>query len=119
MPARGLTADARMELYDRPFRLIGIDDLGPISPESEGHSYILHAECAFSHYAWLKAAPDNSASTWAKFLVENVMFDLAGFPLVLRSDRGSAFTSEIVVQINDLLGSSVRWAAPTTQSRRA
>ena len=49
-PARGLTADASMELYDRPFRLIGIGDLGPISSESEGCSYVLHAECAFSHY---------------------------------------------------------------------
>ena len=31
------------------------------------------------------------------------MFDLAGFPPVLRSDRGAAFTSEIVAQINQLL----------------
>ena len=95
-PGKGLSADARMELYDRPFRLIGIDDLGPISPESEGKSYILHAECAFSHYTRLKATAANDAETWARFLVEDAFFDLAGFPAVLRSDRGSAFVSEIV-----------------------
>jgi hypothetical protein len=102
-PTKALTPDARMELYDRPFRILGIDDLGPISPPSEGNSYILHAECAFSHYIWLKAAPDNGAATWARFLVEGVMFDLAGFVPVLRSDRGSAFVSDIVAQICTLV----------------
>jgi len=92
-----------MELYDRPFRILGIDDLGPISPPSEGNSYILHAECTFSHYIWLRAAPDNGALTWARFLVEHVMFDLAGFVPVLRSDRGAAFVSDIVAQICTLV----------------
>ena len=91
-----------MELFDRPFRVLGIDDLGPITPPSGGCSYILHAECAFSHYIWLQAAPDNGAETWAKFLLEGVMFDLAGFPPILRSDRGPAFISEVVARINAL-----------------
>jgi hypothetical protein len=37
-------------------------------------------------------------------LVEHVYFDIAGFPAVLRSDRGKSFTAAIVQQVNQLLG---------------
>ena len=33
-----------------------------------------------------------------------MFFDVAGFPAVLRSDRGSEFTSEIVKAVNKLIG---------------
>ena len=36
--------------------------------------------------------------------MEEVFFDLAGFPAVLRSDRGKAFLSEVVRAVNDYLG---------------
>ena len=98
------TPDARMELYDRPFRIRGIGDLGPISPPSDGNSCSLHAVRALSHYVWLRAPPDNGAETWVHFFAEQVMFDLAGFVLVLRSDRGAAFVSEVVEQINKPVG---------------
>jgi len=46
----------------------------------------------------------NSAEDWAQFLVEGVFLDLAGFPTVLRSDRGKEFTNQVVAAVNKRLG---------------
>ena len=47
-PQRTLTAQQRSELHDRPFRVLFIDTLGPISPEGEnGELYIFHSEDLF------------------------------------------------------------------------
>ena len=87
-PSVGLTAQQRMELHDRPFRVLFIDTLGPITPTDEDNRVIMHAECPFTRYAWVKAAPADTDDAWARFLVEDIFFDVCGFPGVLRSDRG-------------------------------
>ena len=46
----------------------------------------------------------DTAEEWAKFLVYNVFFDVAGFPAVLRSDKGSEFVNSIIEAVNDTLG---------------
>jgi len=46
----------------------------------------------------------DTAEEWARFLVQDVFFDVAGFPAVLRSDRGNDYTSSIIEAVNDLLG---------------
>jgi hypothetical protein len=102
-PARPLSTSARTELYQRPFRTIMIDAFGPIVPAVDGKTWVFQALCPFSKWTWLSAEPDNEASTWARFLVEDVFFDLAGFPVVLRTDRAKAFTSQILAEINDRL----------------
>ena len=73
-------------------------------PPSDGNEIIFHVECPFSRWPWIKAVPADTADEWAKFIVEEVFFDLAGFPVVLRSDRGKAFLSEVVRAVNDYLG---------------
>ena len=45
---------------------------------------------------------------WARFLVEDVFLDLCGFPLVLRSDRGAAYTGKVIAEVTKLLGISHR-----------
>ena len=95
-PSPALTAEQRTELYERPFRMLFMDTLGPISPADGGYKYIAHVECPFTRYVWLHPMVDDSADEWAKFLVEHVFFDVAGFPAVLRSDRGKAFTSNVI-----------------------
>ena len=99
-PQKGLTPEDRHELYERPFRVLFIDAIGPISPAPEGYTHIYHCECPFTRFAWLKAETANTEELWAKFLVEDVFFDLAGFPVVLRSDRGAAFTGGVIAAIN-------------------
>ena len=102
-PQPGLTAEQRMELHDRPFRVLFMDTVGPVQPASAGNKYIFHVECPFSRWPWIKASPHDNAEEWAKFLVEDVFFDVAGFPAVLRSDRGAPFTSEVVKAVNTYL----------------
>ena len=103
-PQKGLTTERRTELYQRPFRTIFVDTVGPINPPDRGFTYIIHASCPFSGWCWLKPTISNSAEYVAKFLLEDVYFDIAGFPMVLRSDRGAEFLNDTVKTINDLLG---------------
>ena len=99
-----MTAEARTELHERPFKVLFIDTMGPITPASQGYRYIAHVECPFSRFCWIKPLKENDAISWARFLVEEVFFDLAGFPTVLRSDRGAEFNNEIITEVNKLLG---------------
>ena len=78
-PQPGLAVSQRMELHDRPFKVLFIDTVGPISPPSNGCSYIYHCECPFSRWPWVHAAATDTAEEWAKWLVEEVFFDIAGF----------------------------------------
>ena len=103
-PSAALSSEARTELHDRPFKVLFVDSVGPIYPQSRGFAYVLHAECPFTRFTWLKAVEKDDDHTWAVFLLEEVMFDLCGFPLVLRSDRGAPFVSRLVAEINQLLG---------------
>jgi len=57
--------------------------------------------CGFTLFAWLEATENDDAETAAKFLAETVFLDLAGFPMVLRSDRGSAYVTEVVKALNE------------------
>ena len=81
-----------------------IDAVGEIRPSSQGMSFIYHASCPFSHWTWISAQKKNDAETWARWLVEEVYFDLAGFSMVLRSGQGVEFVAEIVHSINEMLG---------------
>ena len=104
-PMKGISIEQRTMLYDRPFRVLLIDAMGPIEPPGEnGEQYIIHCQCPFSGWPWLKAVKSDDGLTTAKFLVEDVFFDVAGFPTVLRSDRGSSYTSNIVAEVNKILG---------------
>ena len=43
-PQKGLTTEQRVELYERPFKALFVDTIGPFEPKSDGCSYIFHAE---------------------------------------------------------------------------
>ena len=103
-PQPGITTDQRMELHDRPFRVLFTDAIGPISPKDGDFEYLFHAEDPFTRWAWVHPAKTDSADEWAAFLVEQVFFDLCGFPALLRTDRGSSFTSTLVAAVNAMLG---------------
>ena len=103
-PQPCLTAAERSELHSRPFRTLFMDTIGPIHPKSDGKHFIAHVECPFSKFPWLKGLEKDDAASWAQFLVDEVFFDLAGFPAVLRSDRGGPFVSDTVRAVNQLLG---------------
>ena len=56
----------------------------------------------FTCFAWLKASPDETEQSWAKFHLEDVFLDVCGFPVFLRSDRGAASTGRLVEELNRL-----------------
>ena len=103
-PQAGITTDQRMELHDRPFRVLFTDAIGPIHPKDGEFEYLFHAEDPFSRWCWVAPAKSDSAEEWAAFLVEQVFFDICGFPAVLRTDRGAAYTSSLVAAVNAMLG---------------
>ena len=99
-----MSSETRSELHERPFRVLFIDTVGPIAPTSEGYMYLAHVECPFSRFCWLEPLKENTEQEWARVLIQHVFFDLAGFPTVLRSDRGAEFTGSVVKAINEFLG---------------
>ena len=46
-PQKALTAELRSQLYLRPFRVLIIDTIGPITPAVRAFEFILHASCPF------------------------------------------------------------------------
>ena len=103
-PQPGSTAEQRMELHGKFSPGLVMVAMGPTQPASEGNAYIFHAECPFSRWCSVTASKKDNAEKWARFLVEEVFFDVAGFPAVVRSDRGPAFISEVVRSVNVYLG---------------
>ena len=96
---------------------MGFDTVGPIHPPCGEHRYIFHAECPFTRWCWIRPSPADSADAWARFLVEEVLFDAVGIPGVLRSDRGAAFVSGVVKSANELLNTHVFGSSYHPQSQ--
>ena len=57
----------------------------------------------FSYWLWAIPVDNNNARETAKALLLHVYCDLAGWPAVLRSDRGE-FTFDVVRELNEMLG---------------
>ncbi len=82
-PRAALRADERSELFYRPMRVLFIDFIGPIFPETpRGAKYMLTIKCPLSRYMWIKATKDVTADTVATVLVLECFFDVAGFPQI-------------------------------------
>ena len=73
----------RSERYTAPFRVLMVDLVGPLEPESEGYRYILTAMDVFSLWSWLVPLETKEPSEVSGALYRNVYLDLAGFPLIL------------------------------------
>ena len=97
----GISAARRVELYSHPFRVIQIDtvDAGA-DVEKQGYRYVFTAICPFSRWVWLVPMYGRTAPEVAQVLVARVFCDLAGFPVVLRSDWATEFTGEVLREIN-------------------
>ncbi|HLX55158.1 MAG TPA: RNase H-like domain-containing protein, partial [Aquella sp.] len=70
-----------------------IDYIGPFQ-NCQSKKYILLASCNFSKYVVAIPTSDMTAITAAKFILYNIGLKFM-FPQIIRSDRGSAFLSEV------------------------
>jgi hypothetical protein len=93
-----------------PFSSWVVDYAGPMDGE-----YIFVAICVFSSYAIFCKADDCTAATTAQIILERIICQF-GVPLNIYSDRGSAFTSDIITEISQKLG--IRWRASCSYSPR-
>lgn len=90
------------QVPSRPFEVIHIDLKNLTRKTHQGNVALAIAVCAFSKFPVVKAIPDYSAVTVAKFLVEDVI-SIFGNISVCHTDRGSQFTSELWREVAKLM----------------
>ena len=91
----------KLPLIGTPFSVMCVDIIGPISPPSDGHRYILTAIDLCTRFPEAIPLKDISTSTVAEALLE--VFSRIGLPDRIHSDRASQFTSEVMREVYRLL----------------
>ena len=83
---------------DKPFDLVGIDFIGPLTETNNGNKHIL----VFTDYAtrWVEAfaTKDQKAMTVAKILIEEIISRHSA-PASLLSDKGRNFLSDVISEV--------------------
>lgn len=83
------------ELATEPFEVIGVDFMGPITPQSmNGNSYIMVMTGYFTKWVEAVALPNITAQTTAESFYKNII-QWHGLPKAILSDRGTNFTSKL------------------------
>lgn len=94
----GVTPPAQVPtLPERPGQIVGIDFVGPL-PAGRTTQYLLTAVDHFTKYAEAYVVPDCTANTAAEVLATKFI-PTHGTPESLVSDRGTAFTSQLLVTL--------------------
>jgi len=94
-----------------PFEMVSTDILGPFPISDSGNKYIINAICLFSKWAEIRAIPDQTSETIAKFLEEQVFCRHAA-PKILLSDNGPSYISKILSAYTKLYRVSHRFITP-------
>jgi transposase InsO family protein len=89
-------------LVDAPFRMVGIDIIGPLVP-SAGNRYILVATDNFTKWVETRAISQRTGEETARFFLEQICCR-HGAPEILLSDQGSNFPSALVTELVRSLG---------------
>lgn len=87
----------------KPFDKIGIDLLGPFPRSSKGKTMIVVATDYATRYAETAALSDGKAERVANFLLNNVI-TRHGCPRYMLSDRGTVFRSEMIMELQKIMG---------------
>ncbi|XP_053352954.1 retrovirus-related Pol polyprotein from transposon 412 [Clarias gariepinus] len=104
---KGPTQRSRAPLQDfrvgAPMERMGVDILGPFPISDRGNRYVLVAMDYFTKWPEAFAVPDQSASTTARVLVDEV-FSRFEAPEQLHSDQGRNFEAEVFAAVCERLG---------------
>ena len=84
-------------------------DLVPELPPSGGYENIVTAMDVFSRYLFAYPTSNQNAKTIAKVLI-NIMTKHAYLPTTLISDKGTAFTSQVIKEVAGVLGVTLKHA---------
>ncbi|MCH2595046.1 MAG: transposase family protein, partial [Pirellulales bacterium] len=96
--------------YISPFHSLSLDHIGPLYPEIDGYKYILACKCLFSNWIELLPCRTTSAQEVTKLLTSEV-FSRYSLPACIIADRGSAFTSQEMVEMCHLMGIELRFTS--------
>ena len=100
-----------MPLIGTPFKTVGIDLVGPLSPPSEEkHRFILTLIDLATRFPEAVPLKDISSVAVAESLMS--IFARLGFPSVILSDQGSQFNSDLMKQFHALCGTQAVRTAP-------
>ena len=87
----------KMPLIDKPFKRVAIDLVGPISPQGEGHRYILMLVDFSTRYPEAVPLKKIDMETVAEALVD--IFSRLGVPKEILSDLGTQFVSDCMREV--------------------
>lgn len=90
-----------------PFEQVGLDLLGPFPVSSSGNRWIVVATDYLTRYAETKALPRGTASEVASFFLHEIVLR-QGAPSVVITDRGTAFTAQLMQDTLSQSGTSHR-----------
>lgn len=90
-----------------PFQQVGMDLLGPFPLSSLGNRWIVVATDYLTRYCETKALPRGTAAEVARFFIENIVLR-HGAPTVVITDRGKAFTAQLIEEVLQLSCTSHR-----------
>lgn len=110
-PTQRSHAPLQQYLVGAPMERIGVDILGPFPVTDSGNRYVLVAMDYFTKWPEAYAVPDQSATTTAEKLVEE-MFTRFGVPAELHSDQGRNFESQVFSEVCQRLGVSKTRTTP-------
>ncbi len=102
-PSRRSHAPLQQYLVGAPMERIGVDILGPFPVTEAGIRFVLVAMDYFTKWPEAYAVPDQSASTTAQRLVDE-MFARFGVLDELHSDQGRNFESRLFSELCQRLG---------------
>ena len=96
---------APMQMFQAgaPWEVVGVDFVGPVPATKHNHRYILTIVDHFSRLTVLVPLKNQSAQATINAIVDR-WIAYYGVPLVIHSDRGSNFTSDVVTSVCDRLG---------------
>uniref|UniRef100_A0A6G5AC55 Putative tick transposon n=1 Tax=Rhipicephalus microplus TaxID=6941 RepID=A0A6G5AC55_RHIMP len=96
-----------VEAPAKPFTQIGMDFLGPFPTSTTGNRWIIVSTDYLSRYAETKAMQRGTAAEAAQFFIENIVLR-HGAPTTVITDRGPAFTAELLESVLRLSGTAHR-----------
>lgn len=102
-PPQRSHAPLQQYLVGAPMERVGVDILGPFPVTEAGNRYVFVAMDYFTKWPVAYAVPDQSASTTAGKLVDE-MFTRFGVPAELHSDQGRNFEAQVLGEVCRLLG---------------
>jgi transposase InsO family protein len=85
---------------NRPFDLISMDVIGPLTTTASGCRFIIVAIDYFSKWVEAKAVKSFNAETTAKFIIERIFLRF-GIPKSIISDQGPNFEADLTKQLCD------------------